>query len=83
MARRSRMSVLKRQREAQKRQRERRKSEKAALKRERRHGKKPGTVMASREELIGLGIVQPEEATGEESESESETESESGDGKPE
>ena len=45
MARRSRMSVLKRQREAQKRQRERRKAEKAALKRERRHGKKPGMLL--------------------------------------
>ena len=62
MARRSRTSVLKRQREAAKRQRERRKAEKQALKRERRHGKKPGTQMASHDDLVGLGIVtEPEE----------------------
>jgi len=64
MARKSRMSVLKRQREAQKRARERRKSEKAALKRERRHGKKQGTAMASRDELIALGVIAPSEEEG-------------------
>ena len=57
MARRSRTSVLKRQREAQKRQREKRKAEKAAAKRERRHGKPEGTAMASREDLIALGVI--------------------------
>ncbi len=76
MARKQRMSVLKRQREAKKRTRERRKAEKAALKRERRHGKTGGPTMASREELIRLGILPPSppgtedsEASGEESES--------------
>lgn len=63
MAKKSRMSVLKRQREAQKRQREKRKAEKQELKRERRHGKAPGTAMASREDLVGLGILQPEDVT--------------------
>jgi len=76
MARKQRMSVLKRQREAKKRTRERKKAEKAALKRERRHGKTGGPTMASREELIRLGILPPSppgtedsEASGEESES--------------
>ena len=66
MARRSRTSVLKRQREAAKRSRERRKAEKQALKRERRHGTKPGTKMASRDDLVGLGIItepEPEAAS--------------------
>lgn len=79
MARKQRMSVLKRQREAKKRTRERKKAEKAALKRERRHGKTGGPSMASREELIKLGILPPSppgsedsEAAGEDSESPSE-----------
>ena len=60
MARKSRTSVLKRQREAQKRQRERRKQEKAAIKRERRHGNTDkGTPMASQDDLVGLGLVEP------------------------
>ena len=63
MARRSRTSVLKRQREAAKRQRERRKAEKQAIKRERRHGKAPGTQMASRDDLVGLGILSEPEPT--------------------
>jgi len=64
MARRSRTSVLKRQREAQKRQREKRKAEKAATKRERRHGKPAGTSMASRDDLIALGVIDaPEPAS--------------------
>ena len=53
------MSVLKRQREAKKRMREKRKAEKAALKRERRHGKKSGTAIATREELEGIGVLVP------------------------
>jgi len=57
MARRSRTSVLKRQREAAKRQRERRKQEKRAAKLERKHGKPPGTKVATRDELIGLGVI--------------------------
>lgn len=61
MARKSRTSVLKRQREAQKRDRERRKLEKAALKREKRHGNPGGTKMASRDDLVGLGILAPPE----------------------
>ena len=64
--------MLKRQREAAKRARERRKAEKAALKRERRHGRKPGTQMASRDDLIGLGLIEPE-PTVDLSESKSET----------
>ena len=63
MARRSRTSVLKRQREAAKRTRERRKAEKQALKRERRHGTKPGTKMATRDDLVGLGIITEPEPT--------------------
>ena len=59
MARKSRTSVLKRQREAQKRERERRKAEKAEMKRARRHGKPRGTKMASRDDLVGLGILPP------------------------
>lgn len=56
MARKRRMSVLKRQREAKKRARENRKAERAARKRERRHGKPSGTPVATREELAALGI---------------------------
>jgi hypothetical protein len=69
MARKQRMSVLKRQREAKKRARERKKAEKAALKRERRHGTSGGPSMASREELIKLGILPPTPPGTEESES--------------
>jgi len=76
MARKQRMSVLKRQREAKKRTRERKKSDKAAIKREKRHGSTSGPSMASREELIKLGILPPSppgtedsESSGEESES--------------
>jgi hypothetical protein len=69
------MSVLKRQREAKKRARERRKAEKAALKRERRHGSSNGPSMASREELIKLGILPPGSTGAEDSEA-SEEESE-------
>ena len=73
MARKRRMSVLKRQREAQKRAREMRKAEKAALKRARRHGNKAGTAMATQEELVGLGILPPPPT--DEKEEEEETES--------
>ncbi len=65
MARRSRTSVLKRQREAAKRARERRKQEKRAAKLERKHGKPPGTKVATRDELIGLGVIIDEPETGE------------------
>ena len=75
MARRSRTSVLKRQREAQKRQREKRKAEKAAAKRERRHGKPQGTAMASREDLIALGVIEPPPPADEESEDKGDAES--------
>ena len=75
MARRSRTSVLKRQREAQKRQREKRKSEKAAAKRERRHGKPQGTAMASRDDLIALGVIEaPRPASDAEEETEDKAE---------
>ena len=53
------MSVLKRQREANKREREKKKSERAALKRERRHGKKSGTAIATRQELEDIGVITP------------------------
>ncbi len=53
------MSVLKRQREANKREREKRKAEKAAIKRERRHGKKSGTAIATRQELEDIGVITP------------------------
>lgn len=66
MARRTRTSVMKRQREAQKRLREKRKAEKAAAKRARRHGKPEGPAMATREELIGIGIIAPPETGPEE-----------------
>ena len=59
MARKSRMSVLKRQREANKREREKRKAEKGAAKRERRHGKKTGTAIATRQELEDIGVITP------------------------
>lgn len=70
MARRSRTSVLKRQREAAKRTRERRKQEKRAAKLERKHGKPPGTKVATRDELIGLGVIidEPEESAEEQAE---------------
>lgn len=56
MAKKSRMSVLKRQREA-------RKAEKAALKRERRELRErgPASVVATREDLEGYGAAEPED----------------------
>ncbi len=63
MAKRSRMSVLKRQREA-------RKAEKAAVKRERREQREPsepGDRIATKDDLAGYGFPdeeQPEEETG-------------------
>lgn len=69
MARKQRMSVLKRKREAEKRAREMRKAEKAALKRERRHGKKRGTATATREELAALGVLPSPAAAADDSES--------------
>ena len=63
MARRSKMSILKRQRE-------RKKAEKAAMKREERLTRKepedegdsePGSQVASREDLEGYGLVDPDE----------------------
>lgn len=53
------MSVLKRQREANKREREKKKAERAAIKRERRHGKKAGTAIATRQELEDIGVIHP------------------------
>ena len=70
MARRSRTSVLKREREKKKRQREMRKAERAALKRQRRE-----QHTASEPEVVSLDELREQEAAAEQTDEEHESSS--------